>query len=77
MVRRKQRGKTYQIVIKGHLKASWREWFNGMSIQNLPDGEAVLSGPVIDQAALHGLLNKVRDLGLPLVSVRCLDETEK
>jgi hypothetical protein len=77
MVNRKQQGKTYQIVIKGHLEARWREWFNGMSIQNLPDGEAVLSGPVIDQAALHGLLNKVRDLGLPLVSVRCLDETEK
>jgi hypothetical protein len=73
----KQAEKRYQIVVKGHLEDRWSEWFNGMDILNLPGGEAVLSGPVTDQAALHGLLIKVRDLGLPLVSVRCLDDGSK
>ena len=68
-------GKYYQIVVKGHLEAHWSQWFSGMDIQNMPDGEAILSGVVVDQAMLHGLLNKIRDLGLPLVSIRCL-ETE-
>jgi hypothetical protein len=73
----KQAEKFYQIVVKGHLEDRWSQWFNGMAIQNLPGGEAVLSGPVIDQAALHGLLIKVRDLGLTLVSVNCLDDGNK
>jgi hypothetical protein len=72
-----QPGKRYQIVVKGHLEAGWMQWFNGMAIHNLPGGEAVLSGTVVDQAALHGLLIKVRDLGLSLVSVRCLDDEAK
>lgn len=59
----------YQITVRGHLDKCWSEWFNGMDIRNLPDGETVLCGPVIDQSALHGLLIKIRDLGLPLVSV--------
>jgi hypothetical protein len=73
-MKNKQWGKYYQIVVKGHLDAKWSEWFNGMTIQNIPDGDAVLSGIVVDQAALHGLLIKIRDLGLSLISVRSLED---
>jgi hypothetical protein len=59
----------YEIAVMGHLDGSWSEWFNNMDIRNLPTGEAVLCGTVVDQAALHGLLIKIRDLGLPLLSV--------
>jgi hypothetical protein len=59
----------YQIRIKGHLRREWTDWFDGMTITLEDNGDALLTGPVIDQAALHGLLRKVRDLGLPLVSV--------
>jgi hypothetical protein len=59
----------YHIKIKGYLAATWSEWFDGLTITHQEDGETVLSGPVADQAALHGLLLKVRDLGLPLLSV--------
>jgi hypothetical protein len=59
----------YQIRIKGHLSQQWMDWFDGMAITLEEDGDTLLTGPVIDQAALHGLLKKVRDLGLPLVSV--------
>jgi hypothetical protein len=59
----------YQIRIKGHLGSQWTDWFEGLSITLEEDGDTLLTGPVIDQAALHGLLKKVRDLGLPLVSV--------
>lgn len=60
---------TYRIRIKGHLKDRWAEWFGGMIISLDDDGSTLLTGPVIDQAALHGLLKKVRDLGMPLLSV--------
>jgi hypothetical protein len=60
----------YEIRVKGHLDGHWSEWFDGLTIANVENGEAILSGEIADQAALHGLLNKVRDLGLPLVAVR-------
>jgi len=66
----------YQIRIKGHLGHQWSDWFEGLSITLEEDGDTRLTGPVIDQAALHGLLKKVRDLGMPLVSV-CLMEPDQ
>ncbi|HET9915009.1 MAG TPA: hypothetical protein VFQ13_24175 [Anaerolineales bacterium] len=67
----------YQIRLKGHLSSQWTDWFEDLTITLEKDGDTLLAGPVIDQAALHGLLKKVRDLGLPLVSVVPiqLDET--
>jgi hypothetical protein len=59
----------YEIRLKGHLDDRWAEWFEGLTITLEEDGDTLLTGPIIDQAALHGLLKKVRDLGLPLVSV--------
>ena len=72
MTSRKQ-GNYYQIVVWGHLGQKWSEWFNGMAIQNLPSGETVLSGLIVDQSALHGTLVKVRDLGLPLISLNRME----
>jgi hypothetical protein len=59
----------YQIRIKGQLGRQWTDWFDGLTITALDNGETLLTGSVVDQAALHGLLKKVRDLGMPLVSV--------
>ncbi len=59
----------YQIRIKGHLDPRWEEWFDGLTITLEEAGDTLLTGPVVDQAALHGLLRKVRDLGMPLLSV--------
>src|SRR5438552_16316979 len=59
----------YQIRIKGHLGRQWTEWFGGLTITLEDSGDTFLTGTVVDQAALHGLLKKVRDLGMPLISV--------
>jgi hypothetical protein len=59
----------YEIRLKGHLDGKWVAWFEGLAITLEEDGNTLLTGPVIDQAALHGLLKKVRDLGMPLVSI--------
>jgi hypothetical protein len=59
----------YRIRISGHLGPQWADWFEGLTITPEDDGSTLLSGPVIDQAALHGILKKVRDLGMPLLSV--------
>jgi hypothetical protein len=59
----------YEIRVKGHLGRHWTDWFEGLTITLEEDGDMLLTGPVVDQAALHGLLRKVRDLGLPLLSV--------
>ena len=63
----------YQIRIKGHLGPQWTGWFEGLTITLEEDGNTLLTGPVIDQAALHGLLKKVRDLGMPLLSVNSIE----
>lgn len=70
-----QRGITmiYQIRLQGHLGQQWAEWFAGLTITLTENGDTLLTGPVVDQAALHGLLRKVRDLGIPLVSVIQVD----
>jgi hypothetical protein len=60
---------TYQIRIKGHLGPQWADWFEGLTTTLEENGDTLLTGPVVDQAALHGLLKKVRDLGIPLISV--------
>ena len=63
----------YEIRLKGHLDARWAAWFDGLSLTRESDGTTVIRGPVVDQAALHGLLSKVRDLGLPLIAVTQVD----
>lgn len=63
----------YQIRIKGHLDHRWSEWFGGLTITLEDNGDTLLSGPVVDQAALHGLLRKVRDLGMQLISVTSIE----
>ena len=59
----------YLIRIKGHLGQQWNEWFDGFTITNVEHGEALISGSIVDQAALHGVLRKVSDLGLALLAV--------
>ncbi len=63
----------YQIRVHGHLGCEWTDWFDGLTITLEEDGDTLLTGAVVDQAALHGLLRKVRDLGIPLVSVSPVD----
>ena len=70
----------YEITIQGHLDQHWSNWFDGLNITHAPNGTTTLAGPIVDQAALHGVLIKVRDLGLPLIGVRriainAVDET--
>jgi hypothetical protein len=63
----------YEIRVKGHLDARRMRWFEGLDVRLDPNGETIISGPIIDQAALHGLLNRIRDLGLPLLLVKRTD----
>ena len=60
----------YHITVQGHLDQRWSVWFQGLTITNGPNGEAVIAGPIADQAALHGVLAKIRDLGLTLITVQ-------
>ncbi|HEY5669240.1 MAG TPA: hypothetical protein VIS10_04530, partial [Anaerolineales bacterium] len=66
----------YQIRIRGHLSDQWTNWFEGLTITLEEDGDTLLTGPVVDQAALFGLLKKVRDLGMPLVSINCVEQSK-
>jgi hypothetical protein len=63
----------YEIRVKGHLDARWAAWFDGLNLSHNSDGTTVIQGFVVDQAALHGLLQKVRDIGVPLISVAQVD----
>ena len=65
--------KIFQIRIQGHLGRQWAGWFDGLTIALEEDGNTLLSGPVIDQSALHGILKKIRDLGMPLLSVNSVE----
>lgn len=67
----------YEIRIKGHLTSIWADWFDGLTISNLENGEALISGPLPDQAALHGLLNRIGSLGLPLISLNMVQADER
>lgn len=69
MEREHVRQEVYQIVVKGHLDSEWSDWFDGMAIMLGDNGETILSGSLADQTALHGVLMKIRDLGLPLLSL--------
>lgn len=62
-----------EIRVKGQIDKRWTEWLDGLAIEHVEPGETVLTGPVVDQAALYGLIAKLRDLGIPLASVRCVD----
>ena len=70
---RPHEGGRYEIRLTGHLDARWSGWFDGLTLTHESNGTTLLAGPVVDQAALHGLLQKVRDTGLPLVSVTPVD----
>ena len=63
----------YQIRVKGHLDSRWSEWLEGLTVSHEPNGETLIIGPVVDQPALHGLLKRIRDLGVPLVLVQKVD----
>jgi len=66
----------YTFKIKGHLGQQWLNWFDGLTVMLEEDGNTLLSGPVVDQSALHGILKKIRDLGMPLLSVNSTDSTQ-
>jgi hypothetical protein len=67
----------YQIRINGHLGRQWTDWFSGLAITLEDNGDTLLTGLIVDQAALHGLLRKVRDLGMPLISVSSRSQLEE
>jgi hypothetical protein len=65
----------HEIRLKGHLGTQWTDWFDGMAVTWEEDGSTTLTGVVADQAALHGLFKRIRDLGLPLLAVNCISDT--
>jgi len=67
---------TYEIRVKNHLDPCWHDWFDGWEITNLEDGEVLLTNASVDQSALHGALNKIRDLNLTLISVTQIPEQQ-
>lgn len=67
------RAPVYHIRLQGHLDPRWTGWFEGLSVTLEDTGDTLLAGPVVDQAALHGLFRKVRDIGMPLISVACVE----
>ena len=71
------RSDIYQIVLQGHVSQQWSDWFAGFTITLDERGQTILTGPVIDQVALHGVLKKIRDLGLPLIAINRLDPDEE
>jgi len=68
----RDQSKLYEIRLKGHLDGRWADWFGSMTITLEDNGDTLLTGPVVDQAALHGLLRKVRDLGMTLISIQTI-----
>jgi hypothetical protein len=72
-MRRADMTEYYEIKIKGHLDPGWSDWFAGLKLTHLEGDETLLSGPLPDQSALHGLLERIRDLNLKLISVSCRD----
>ncbi len=64
----------YRIIVKGHLSDEWSAWFDGLTVTRMENGETTISGPIVDQSALHGVLIKIRDLGLPLLSVAHIEQ---
>lgn len=64
----------YEIRLRGRLDAHWEDWFDGLTVSHESDGTTVMSGAITDQAALHGVLQRIRDLGVPLISVRRVDD---
>ena len=72
--RSQSRPMVYQIRIKGHLGSRWLEWFEGLTITLEADGNSLLTGVLVDQSALHGILKRIRDLGMPLLSVNSTGE---
>jgi hypothetical protein len=67
----------YEIRVNGHLESAWADWFGGLAISNLENGEALLAGTLPDQAALHGVLNRISNLGLILISVNPVAENDQ
>jgi hypothetical protein len=73
----KNKKSIYRIIVKGALDSRWADWFDGLDLEPVSENETALTGPVEDQAALHGILAKVRDLGLTLLSVQILKKREE